>query len=213
MKKTQRARLLALQALDQATLTAEQKIELAALAPLAAANPDATKDTEDAQPTARTVIAAAFHSLRSGNAVAADLATARAALVTTQGEFTAANARVATVTADLTTARASLAAVTGQLGTLAAFLGLGVADLAGKDAAALQKLFGDKLAAAALEEVAALGIPTGKLPPKSDTGAAGDANEIRAAYHAMPENNPAEAQAKAAYFTKHEKQILTSAAA
>ena len=213
MTKVQRARLATLQALAADELTAAQKTELATLAALAATHTDPAKDTDapaaaaapakpdpeqasaasaSNAPTVRTVIAAAFNTLRSGNVVAADLATAQATIRTVTGERDQARNDLVTANASLGSLRSEIAARDSQLSTFASFLGLAATDLAGKDTAALQKLFGEKLALAAQEELATLGLPTGRLPKPTDSisgAAAGSIEELEA--QAAAEKDPA----------------------
>lgn len=183
MTKVQRARLLVLQSLAAAELTAAQKTELDSLNLLAAAHPDATKDTDapaaavvtaaakpaatGAAATARTVILAAVNSLRSRGAVASDLATLQT--------------QVGTLTTERDTLRAANAALNAQVDAFAAFLGVKSADLACKDLVALNALMETKLQALLIEHVASLGLPVGELPKQpAGEGAANTLEEARA---------------------------------
>jgi hypothetical protein len=107
-----------------------------------------------AAPTLRGFLA----NLRTGATTGAELIAARAELAERDTQLAAANAQ-------LFAAGAQFAAASAQLSTLSAFFGLPAAELVGKDTAALQALITEKINAAALDQVASMGVPAAALPP------------------------------------------------
>lgn len=182
MKKSQRARLAELTAKAEASRSVEEKAEFVTLTALAVANPDATKDTDEAPAVAAAPAATAaapvtptlkgfIASLKGNAAVGTELVAARATINTLTGERDSARN-------DLTTVRASLASAEAQLGVFGAFFGITLADLAknGPDTKALGTLITQKISDQALEQVAAIGFPAADLPkpPKGDGNGAGE---------------------------------------
>ncbi len=80
----------------------------------------------------------------------------------------------ATTGAELVAARAEASAQAAQLSTFSAFFGLQLADLAGKDSAALHTILAEKINAAAIDQVASMGVPTAALPPVTAPDAAAE---------------------------------------
>jgi hypothetical protein len=107
-----------------------------------------------AAPTLRGFLA----NLRTGATTGAELIAARAESAALRTDLAARDAQLASA-AQLATAQAA------QLATLSAFFGLPAADLVGKDTAALQALITEKINAAALDQVASMGVPAAALPP------------------------------------------------
>jgi hypothetical protein len=168
MKKSQRLRLTALLGKDQATLSADEKSELATLQTLATANPDPSKDTEDTPATPAAVVVtpapglvASLKGALSGFGdkakLGADFAQARADLAT-------ANTTITTHVATIAARDGTIAAQAAQLATFAGFFGMPVADLAGKDATALAAVLAQKVSAHAVEALAGAGVPQSTLP-------------------------------------------------
>ena len=116
-----------------------------------------------AAPTLRGFLA----NLRTGATTGAELVAARAQLAERDTQLAAANAQ-------LFAAGAQFAAASAQLSTFSAFFGLQLADLAGKDSAALHTILAEKINAAAIDQVASMGVPTAALPPVTAPDAAAE---------------------------------------
>lgn len=196
MSKTQRSRLAALLAKDQATLSADEKTELANLQALAAQHPDASKDTDEpaaaaapapaatatgTTPTAstfKTALIGALSTLRDKAAIGTDLATARAELTQARADLATRTTELTQARSDIATAQAQVTSLSAQLGTFAAYFGLTVADLVGKDAATVTGLLATKISAEATEQIASLGVPVGQLPQQTAGNGGGAAETL-----------------------------------
>jgi hypothetical protein len=116
-----------------------------------------------AAPTLRGFLA----NLRTGATTGAELVAARAEATALRSDLSARDLQLAAA-ATLATAQAA------QLSTFSAFFGLQLADLAGKDSAALHTILAEKINAAAIDQVASMGVPTAALPPVTAPDAAAE---------------------------------------
>lgn len=127
-----------------------------------------------AAPTLRGFLA----NLRTGATTGAELVAARAELAARDTQLSAANAQ-------LSTANSQLSALNAQLSVLSSFFGLPATDLVGKDTAALQTLITEKINAAAIDQVASMGVPTAALPPVTAPEAAAEKTLSAAEFTAL----------------------------
>ena len=141
-------------------------------APVAPAAPAPVPAT--AAPTLRGFLA----NLRTGATTGAELVAARAELAARDGQLSAANAQ-------LSSANSQLSALNAQLSVLSSFFGLPATDLVGKDTAALQTLITEKINAAAIDQVASMGVPAAALPPVTAPEAAAEKTLSAAEFTAL----------------------------
>lgn len=102
-------------------------------------------------------------------------------------ELAAARAQVATLASERDTARgevkdrdAQLSTLNSQLSGIAAHFGLKPAELAGKAAAEITALIDARINAAALDQVASMGLPTAALPAATTSTSAQTLDDVQA---------------------------------
>ena len=153
---------------------------------------EAAAKAKGLKPGVSARLSAAMAALKPGSAagvVTAELQQARKDLATAQG--------------DLATTKATLKSTETSLNALCDFLGLKPADVAGKSQADIDGICTAKINAAAIEQVASLGLNPATLPAPSGAAAATDKSELHRQYNAITDPNE-----RARFYAKHEKQLL-----
>lgn len=129
--------------------------------------PTAPAASAPEKPGIAAVISAIVTSARGKLTATAELASAKQAIATLTTERDTARAEVTAAKSEISNRDTSLAAKDSQLAAFAGFFGLPVAELAGKDAAACTALLKARIDTAALEAIAAMGVPPADLPKAS----------------------------------------------
>jgi hypothetical protein len=179
MKKSQRARLAVLAAKDAATLSAEEKSELATLQGIAATNTDSSQDIDDTTPAAAAPSLTA--TLKGALSVLGDKARLGTELAQARARVTELEGQLAASTTQVTDLRAQLAARETQFAAIAGFFGLSAKELDGKEASAVHALIAQKISDSATEQLATAGVPAAELPKQTQAGTAAETlDEIQA---------------------------------
>ncbi|MBC7367574.1 MAG: hypothetical protein H7343_12335, partial [Undibacterium sp.] len=113
---------------------------------------------------AKPGIAATLHGIL---AVARDRITAGTELAAARAAVADRDAQLSALNAQLGAAHSQFSALNSQLCALCAHFGLKPAELTGKAAAEITALVDARISAAALDQVASMGLPTARLPAAS----------------------------------------------
>lgn len=156
-------------------------------------------DAKAARPPLSACLSAALTALKGGTP-----ALAAAALSAEQKAHAATASTLTQTQADLATAKASLTSTETALAAVCGFFGIKPADIAGLSAEKVHSTLQAKISASAAEIVAGIGIDPAALPAQATgDGQPSTRAELLQAYNAIKDP-----KAAAAFYAKHEKQLL-----